>query len=189
MYNIETNVVQQVVTRTNTITETNIVNVPGPSGVPIFQTNYVTEARTVTVTNQVEEYKYNPKPETTSTVTQLGSAVAPFTAGWGSIISGVLIGVYGFWAHLRSTKKGDTNLALTQEIEAIRDFILTLPQGSKIDTAVTQFMQQHQTEAGVAQEVLKLIAGNTTNPTAIGVATQLQEAINQLTTPTPQSKV
>lgn len=183
LFDIETNVVPQIVTRTNTVTTTNVVNIPSPTGVPMFSTNFVTATNVVTQTNQVEEYQYTPKPATTATVTQLGTAVAPFTAGWGSIISGALVGLYGLWAHMRSTKKGDTALVLTQEIEAVRDFILTLPQGTKIDAAVTQFMQQHQTESGVAQEVMKLIKDNTSDPTVVGVATQLQAAINDLTNP------
>ncbi len=184
-FDITTNFVPQIVTKTNVVTTTNIVNVPSPFPFPVYSTNTVTSLNVVTVTNQVEEYQYKPKPAVVETTTQLGTAVAPFTAGWGSIISGALVGLYGLWAHLRSTKKGDTALALTQEIEAVRDFILTLPQGSKIDSAVTQFMQQHQTESGVAQEVLNLIKGNTSDPTVVGVAAQLQAAINELTSPTP----
>lgn len=183
LFDIQTNTVPQVVTRTNTVTTTNVVNVPSPSGVPMFATNFITATNVVTQTNQIEEYQYNKRPAVEATTTQLGTAVAPFTAGWGSILSGALVGVYGLWAHLRSTKKGDTALVLTQEIEAVRDFILTLPQGTKIDAAVTQFMQQHQTESGVAQEVMKLIKDNTDDPTVVGVATQLQTAINDLTNP------
>jgi hypothetical protein len=182
-FDIQTNMVPQIVTRTNTVTTTNVVNVPSPTGVPILSTNFVTTTNVVTQTNQVEQYVYNTRPEVQNTVTQFGTAVAPFTAGWGSIVSGALVGLYGLWAHLRSTKKGDTALALTQEIEALRDFVLTLPQGTKIDAAVTQFMQQHQTESGVAQEVLKLIKDNTGDPTVVGVAAQLQNAINDLTNP------
>jgi len=183
LFNIETNVVPQIVTRTNVVTSVNVVTVTNGGGIPILTTHVFNTTNTVTATNQVEEYQYTPKPATVSTVTQLGNAVAPFTTGWGSIISGALVGLYGLWAHLRSTKKGDTALALTQEIEALRDFVLTLPQGTKIDTAVTQFMQQHQMEAGVATEVLGLIKGNTSDPTVVGVAAQLQAAINELTNP------
>ena len=183
-FDITTNYTPEIVTKTNVVTTTNVVNVPSPFGVPIFQTNFVTSTNVVTLTNQVPDYQYVPKSTVVDTTTHLGNAVAPFTAGWGSIISGALVGLYGLWAHLRSTKKGATASALTQEIEAIRDFILTLPQGTKIDTAVTTFMQQHQVETGVAQEVLKLIEGNTSDPTAIGIAKQLQEAIDALTNPT-----
>lgn len=184
-FDISTNVVPQIVTRTNVVTTTNVVNVPNPigGGIPFFTTNFVTATNVVEQTNQVEQYTYTPKPAAVATTTELGNAVAPFTAGWGSIISGALVGLYGLWAHLRSTKKGDTALALTQEIEALRDFVLTLPQGTKIDAAVTQFMQQHQMEAGVASEVLKLIKDNTSDPTVVGVAAQLQTAINDLTNP------
>lgn len=184
-FDITTNFTPQVVTNTVTVIQTNIVNVPSPFGVPFFQTNFVTSTNMVTVTNQVADYQYAPKPAVTATVTQIGTAVAPFTAGWGSIISGAAVGLYGLWAHLRSTKKGATNVVLTQDIEAIRDFILTLPQGTNIDTAVTQFMQKHQMEAGVASEVMSLIKGNTTNPTVVGISQALQTAIAAATAPTP----
>lgn len=182
LFDIATNVVPQVVTKTNTVTVTNVVNVPSPIG-PIWQTNVVTSTNVVTQTNQVAEYQYVPKPAIQGSVQEVGTLSGPFTAGWGTIAAGALSLLYGMWAHLRSTKTGNTALVLTQQIEAIRDFILTLPQGAKIDTAVTQFMQQHQTEAGVAQEVLKLIKDNTGDPTAVGLAAQLQAAIADLTNP------
>lgn len=183
IFDITTNMAPQVVMRTNVVTTTNVVNAPSPSGAPMFSTNFVTATNIITLTNQVEQYQYTPKPVAVATTTELGSAVAPFTAGWGSIISGILVGAYGLWAHLRSTKQTATSSALTQEIEAIRTFILTLPQGTKIDSAVTQFMQQHQVEAGVASQVLALIKGYSSDPTVTGVAAQLQDVINTLTAP------
>lgn len=183
LFDISTNVVPQVVTKTNTVNVTNVVDVPGANGAVIQQTNVVTTTNVVMQTNQVSEYQYTPKPAIESTVQTAGTLSSPFTAGWGTIAAGALSLLYGMWAHLRSTKTGNTALVLTQQIEAIRDFILTLPQGAKIDTAVTQFIQQHQVEAGVAQEVLKLIKDNTGDPTAAGLAAQLQAAINDLTDP------
>lgn len=183
LFDIVTNQVPQIVTKTNTVNVTNVVELPSTNGAVIQQTNIVTQTNVVTQTNQVSEYQYTPKPVINGTIQSVGAASGPFTAGWGTIIAGGLSLLYGAWAHLRSTKTGNTALVLTQQIEAIRDFILTLPNGTKIDTAVTQFMQQHQTEAGVAQEVLKLIKDNTSDPTAVGLAAQLQAAINDLTAP------
>lgn len=184
IFDITTNEVPKVVQQTNVVTQYNVVTLTNSVGLVTFSTNTFFSTNVVQTTNIVEAYEYVPRPQVQSTVTQLGSAVAPFTAGWGWIISGALVGLYGLWAHLRSTKSTATSSALTQEIEAIRTYILTLPQGTKIDAAVTQFMQQHQVEAGVANQVLSLIKGFSSDSTVAGVATQLQDAINALTKPT-----
>lgn len=183
IFDITTNEVPKVVTTTNVVTKVDVVTLTNSVGVVTFSTNTFFTTNTVTATNIVEQYVYNTRPEATQTVTQLGNAVSPFTAGWGTIISAALVGLYGAWAHLRSTKSTATSSALTQEIEAIRSFILTLPQGTKIDSAVTQFMQQHQVEAGVATQVLSLIKGYSGDSTVTGIAAQLQDAINALTKP------
>jgi hypothetical protein len=183
LFDITTNSVPQVVFKTNVVDSVNIVTVTNAVGVAVLTTNFFNSTNVVTTTNQVMSYDYQPKTETVATIQAVGAVSSPFTAGWGTMVGSALIGLYGLWAHLRSTKSTNTSLALTQEIEAIRDFILTLPQGAKIDTAVTTFMQQHQTEAGVAQQVLSLIEGNSSNATVTGVAAELQTLINTLTAP------
>lgn len=182
-FDITTNEVPKVVTQTNLVTQTNIITLTNQVGIPILQTNLITTTNVVQATNVMESYQYTPKSAVVATISGVGSATAPFTAGWGTIITSALVGLYGLWAHLRSTKQTATSSALTQEIEAIRSFILTLPQGTKIDSAVTQFMQQHQVEAGVASQVLNLIKGYSSDSTVTGVASQLQDAINTLTKP------
>lgn len=189
LFDIVTNQVPQIVTKTNTVNVTNVVEMPSTNGAVIQQTNIITQTNVVTQTNQVAEYQYTPKPAVSGTIQSVGAASGPFTAGWGTIAAGALSLLYGAWAHLRSTKTGNTALVLSQQIEALRDFILTLPQGAKIDTAVTQFLQQHQLDTGVAQEVLAMIKDNTKDPTAVGLAAQLQAAINELTKPTTATTV
>lgn len=176
-FDIATNVVPQIVTRTNVVTTTNVVNAPSPAGGTVLQTNVVNETHVVTVTNQVEQYQFSPKPAAVATAQALGTASGPFTAGIGTMVSSGLIMLYGLWAHLRSNKEGNTSTALAQEIETIREFILTLPSGTKIDQAVTQFMQQHQVEAGVAQNVLGILAKNVSNNDAVAAAKTLSDAI------------
>lgn len=185
LFDITTNITPQVVTQTNVVTSVRVVTVTNSVGIPVMTTNTFNTTNVVTQTNQVADYQYTPKPAAVATVEGIGNAASPFTAGWGTIISSALVGLYGLWAHLRSTKQTATSSALTQEIEAIRSFILTLPQGTKIDAAVTQFMQQHQVEAGVANQVLNLIQGFSSDATVTGVAAQLQDAITALTKTTP----
>ena len=190
-FNITTNIVDVAVIHTNIVTTTNVVNVPNPLGVgvPFFTTNILTSTNMVTVTNQVEQFQLAPKAGVVATLQAVGAASGPFTAGIGTMVASGLVALYGLWAGLRSNKMSTTSAALTQEIEAVRNFIQTLPNGTKIDSAVTTFMQQHQTEAGVAQTVLKLIDGNTSDPTIAGISSQLQQAIAELTAPPAPPKV
>lgn len=183
LFDITTNTTPQVVTQTNIVTSVKVVTVTNEVGIPVMTTNVFNTTNVVTTTNQVPDYQYTPKPAIESTISAAGTASGPFTAGWGTIAAGALSLLYGAWAHLRSTKSTATSSVLAQEIEAIRTFILTLPQGTKIDSAVTQFMQQHQVEAGVASQVLNLIKGFSSDSTVVGVAAQLQDAINALTAP------
>lgn len=183
LFDITTNSTPKVVTQTNVVTQYSVVTLTNSVGLVTFSTNTFFTTNVVDATNIVQAYEYVPKPANTATISAVGTATAPFTAGWGTLISSALVGLYGLWAHLRSTKSTATSSALTQEIEAIRAYILTLPQGTKVDAAVTQFMQQHQVESGVASEVLNLIKGYSSNATLTGIASDLQDTINTLTKP------
>lgn len=182
LYDIQTNQVPITVTVTNIVQHTNQVTLTNTVDNTVTTTNVVTATPVVSqVQSNQPEYLYNPRPAITGTIKAAGDASGPFTAGIGTMIGGGLALLYGMWGQMRSTKLKGTASALTQEIEAVRDYILTLPQGVKIDAAVTQFMQQHQVEAGVATQVMSLIEGNTSNPTVVGVSQNLQAAIAALT--------
>lgn len=182
LFDVQTNYVPITVTVTNVVQHTNTVMVTNAADNTVSSSEVVTGQPVVSQeqTNKAV-YSYNPRPGVTGTITALGNASSPFTAGIGTMVASGLVALYGLWGHMRSSKLVDTSTALTQEIEAIRSFILTLPQGTKVDAAVTQFMQQHQTEAGVAQTVLKLIDGNTSDPTITGISKELQDTITALT--------
>ena len=183
VFNVITNVAYRIVDNTNVVTVTNVVTLVQPSGPPILTTNMVTTTNVVTQTNQVEQYQFTPKTEIVSTVQALGTASGPFTGGVGTMVGAALVALYAGWAQLRSNKNANTSTALAQEIETIREFILTLPSGTKIDQAVTQFMQQHQVEAGVAQNVLGILANNVSNNDAVAAAKELSDAIGVLSAP------
>ncbi len=186
LYQVETNTIPLVITKTNFVQTTNVITVTNSVDNTVTTTNVITTTPTVTQvqTNQVV-YTYHDNPAIIGTIKAVGDASGPFTAGIGTLVGGGLALLYGIWGQLRSTKLKGTASALTTEIEAVRDYILTLPQGVKIDAAVTQFMQQHQVETGVANQVMKLIEGNTNDPTVVGVSQSLQAAIAALTAPTP----
>lgn len=190
LFDTQTNYIPVVVTKTNIVETTNMVVLTNTVNNTVTTTNVITATPEVTTqTNQQAVYTETPKPIVTGTLQAAGTAASPFTAGIGTMVSGGLVLLLGIWGHLRSYKFAQTSTALADEIEAVRNYILTLPQGTKIDAAVTQFMQQHQTESGVAQTVLKLIDGNTSDPTIAGISAQLQTAINDLTNPPTPPKV
>jgi hypothetical protein len=109
-----------------------------------------------------------------------GSILSTFMPGIGGMVSSGLMALLALWAYLRSSKLGNTSTALAQEIETLREFILSLPKGANYDQAITAWLQGHQAEAGVAQEVLGLLQSEVSNPDAQVAAKELQEAIGAM---------
>lgn len=167
-------------------TVTNFVAVPVQTTNTTFTTNVVTQFQTntvgqiVTVTNEVVQPKYNlvwvtnevPQYENTvsastkATVRGGGGILNTFFPGVGSMASSGVLAVLAIWAQLRSGKRQVTAATLAQEVETMREFIKTLPSGTKYDQAITTFLQGHQLEAGVADQVLGLLENQVSNPDA-----------------------
>jgi hypothetical protein len=173
-----TNWVQVPVQTTNTTFTTNIVTQ--------FQTNTVGQIVTVTnqvvqpqynlvwVTNEIPQYENTVSDRTKATVTGAGGVLNYFFPGAGAAASTGVLALLGLWAQLRSGKRKDTSVALAQEVETIREFIKTLPSGAKYDTAITQFLQSHQMQAGVANEVLGILKSQVSNPDAKAAIEEIQ---------------
>lgn len=184
IFDIQTNRTQVIKTETNYVT----VQVP----TPVFHTNEVgvtvTNVAIVTqiiptylqVTNTHEVYTLTPKAATTDTVAvagSIGNAVAP---GIGGLIAGIAGGILTMWGKLRSSKQVGTTLA--QNIQTMREFLKTIPNGAQYDNVLTQFMQQHQAEQGVLQQVLQILPK--LNYSGAQVAAQeIQAALTELNTP------
>lgn len=180
VYNV-TNVVAVPVTNTVTqvVTQTNAV------GVPVFQTNVVTTLATVYTTNVVQKQDYNlsTSPQTTQLVQGVAGAVNTFAPGMGTIAGYALLALIGGWGYLRGSKRQDTSIALSQEIEALREFIKSLPQGAKFDEAITAWLQQHQVDAGVTDQVLALLKSEVSNPDAQAALKEIQTALTAMAKP------
>jgi len=183
-------------------TVTNYVAVP----VQVAQTNYVTKevvinqtntvGQIVTVTNQVEQpvysvvWKTNEVPQyensvsqkAAATVTGAGGILNYFFPGMGAVASSGILALLGLWAQARSGKRQDTSVALAQEVETIREFIKTLPSGAKYDTAITAFLQSHQMEAGVANQVLGILQNEVSNADAKAAITEVQNTLKAVAT-------
>lgn len=181
-------------------TKTNYVTVPVPKVIETFHTNEVAVPVTnqvgqvVTVTNmvvqvehqtvtnfvQIPQYQNTVSDATKNSVSSIGSIVDTFVPGAGTAVELGLLALFGAWAHLRSGKRQNTSIALSQEVETILAFIKTLPNGAAYSQALTKFLADHQMEAGVAQQVLDLLAKEVSNPDAQAAAKEISGTIAAL---------
>lgn len=178
MFNIETNIIPVLVVRTNVVIVTNLV------GVTEFQTNIVTTVKTN------ESYVYKPGAGAQE-IAQTGGAIGNFF-GAGGVVSTGIMGLFSIWGYLRSKKNYVTAANLAQTVETVREFVKALPNGAAYDTALVQFMQTHQAESGVLNQVLALLQREVSNPDAKIAADHILKLLNSLqglTSPVPQHKV
>jgi len=174
VYDVHTNYVNVVTIQTNYAVNviTNILD----------QVIHVTNRVVAVVTNQQAEYGLTVKPGTTETVTTVGAAANTMYPGIGSMASMGVLALLGAWAWFRGRKSSATSTTLAQEIETLRQFILTLPKGSQYDVAITGWLQTHQVETGVANQVLGILATQVNNEEAKGALLNIQQAIAATTT-------
>lgn len=185
IYDVKTNVVQQVVIRTNFVTQIVPVAVFQTNSVGVLLTNYVTVSQVVpqyvTITNTTETYLLTPKASTVADTQVAGSVSNLMVPGSGGLVAGILAGLFTMWGKLRSSKQ--TGSALAQNIETMREFLKTLPNGSKYDLVLTTFMQAHQAEAGVLNQVLDILNNTVSNAQAQGSVKEIQNALADLSKP------
>jgi hypothetical protein len=169
VYDVHTNYVSVYTVQTNYVVGliTNILN----------QAVWVTNPVIGVSTQHVAQYGLTVKPGTTTVVTDAGAAVNTMYPGIGSMASMGVLALLGAWGWFRGRNSSATSVTLAQEIETMREFILTLPNGTKYDTAITGWLQTHQVQAGVAQQVLSVLANQVSNPDAKAALVNIQQAI------------
>lgn len=187
LYNTVTNYVPQIVTKTNYVNveipmvfaRTNEMNVIS------WLTNTVVETRTntVTETNQVPAYTLTASDNAKVLASGIGAGANAILPGSGDMITMGILALLGIWGHARSYKKGTVNDTLAQEVESIREFIKTLPSGTNYDNAITSWLQSHQVESGVAQQVLNVLANSVSNPEAVAAAKEISATIAVASSP------
>jgi hypothetical protein len=157
IYTIQTNVAVSTLVQTNAATNAAGVVTLTP------QTNFIV------ITN----YDYSLATNAANLI-QTGGAVGNiFAPGMGTLGSLVLTSLFGLWGTLRSRKSNQASVALAQIIETAKEVIAQTPQGAQLSAAFTNWMQKHQTDAGVIQAVAALV-DNTVDPDAAkGAASQL----------------
>lgn len=156
------------------------------SGIFNVQTNLVpvVEYRTnevgVTLTNYsyLTNYAY-AQGSGAQAIKDTGGAIGNLF-GVGGLVSTALGGLLSIWGYLRSSKNYATAANTAQVVETLRQFIKTLPNGTAYDTALTQFMTQHQSEAGVVGNVLQILQNEVSNPDAKEAAAQVITTLRQL---------
>jgi len=187
---VVTNMVPQVIERTNIVfvtnaasgavsgyatrepVATNLVTVLLTNLVPVFQTNLVQ----VPVTNLVA------KPEAEATIQAAGSVVNTFFPGIGSIVALALGGLYHGYRQVRNRK---VNEALVQGVETARAVLETTPQGQAADAQFVRWLMEHQKEAGVFTTVSTLVDNLTDNPAAKLTAQEILERVQRSQQPRP----
>jgi len=173
---------------------TNYVDVPVIKQVVEVVTVTNTIGQTVTETNRVYEtnivsqpvYDLTPKAAVTAGIQTGGAALNVVAPGIGSMVSAGLLALLAIWGHIRGYNGANTSQSLAQEIETMREFISSLPNGAKYDTAIVQFLQSHQMENGVAQSVLKILNNNVSNPDAKAALTEINATLTQLGAQVPK---
>lgn len=190
---VVTNLVPVTVYHTNEVTQT----VTNQVGVVQFVTNQVAVASATTqpqvfyVTNQVPQYVNTVKPAVTDAVQSAGGILSTMFPGGGAV-AWALLALLGGAGYATSTKSSSANYstatALSQEIETILAFMGKLPNGAVYTTALTSWLQSHQADAGVVQNVLGVLQNEVSNNDAQVAAQQLSQTIASLmsqTAPTP----
>lgn len=186
-YRTNTVVVQQVVTNTVAVTQpvTNTVGVVQfvTNQVPVPVVQYVTNQEAVAYQAPVPAYTETPKDSVKASVQAGGAVLNTFAPGIGSLVSAAIMALLGGWGYVRSSKAsalGSTSSALAQEMEAVLEFVKALPNGPTYVGELVDFLQKHQTEAGVASQVLQILENEISNPDAKVAANQVIQAINAL---------
>lgn len=186
-FDIETNTVPQIVLKTNQVYQTNIVErtdvqtnwvagIPEVKLLPVKETVITSEAHVTVSTNFDVTYTYHANTNASAigqTAGNIANLVAP---GSGGIVTTALAGLAALWAGLRSRKLKKTAGVLAQGIEIYGEVTKSIgTTGASVDRNVKQLLQKHQVEAGVVDEVLRLIDKNVDNSDAKEAADALKQ--------------
>ncbi len=186
LFNIETNYQPMLVVKTNVITvttvQTNVVPVTNTIGVIQYQTNLVPllvyQTNTVISTNMQESYLYT-KGEGAQRIQDAGGMIGNLFGAGGVVTTG-LGALFGLWGYLRSKKSLVTAANIAQTVETMREFVKQLPGGVQYDNELVNWMQAHQADAGVLNQVIALLQQQVSNPDARVAAQQVMDTIRAL---------
>lgn len=181
IFTVKTNYVDVVVLKTNLVTTYEIVTKTNEVGIPSSVTNVVTVTNVQPVIVPTPTFTLTPSDTSKAVVQTGGGILSTFYPGVGGMVASGILALLAVWGRMRSTKLGNTAAAVAQEVEALREFIKSLPQGAQYDSAITAFLQAHQVEAGVTKEILQILANDVSNQEAKGAAQELLGTISAAT--------
>lgn len=127
---------------------------------------------------RVRSFVHTPNAETLGMIETAGAVTNVFAPGIGTLLAGMSAGVLAAWARMRSAKNAAPVLA--QNIETMREFVKTLPDGQRYDRVLTEWMARHQANAGSTQAVMKLLREDVSNKEALGTVAELEESLAAL---------
>lgn len=175
-------VVPSYVTNVVTVTQTNV------AGVTVYSTNFV-PVTVPAATNLQATYTETVKPSVSGGVATGGGILNMIFPGIGSIASNAVLALLGLWGYLRSSKLGDTSSALVQEIQVARQLLQSVPNGAALDNQFVTWIQAHQADGNVLNQVMNLIASEVSNKDASTAASQIAQTVAALTSATTPPKV
>ena len=181
---LATNIVEQVLVRTNIVLVTNTVTgaVAGFTTREPVATNYLTLVQTnlvpVFFTNLVQVPVTNlvGKIEVDAGLNAAGSIVNMFLPGIGSILVLVLGGLYHGYRQVRNRK---VNEALIQGVETARAVLETTPQGQAADAQFVKWLKDNQKISGVFETVSTLVTSLVDNPAAKVAAQEIIDRVQR----------
>lgn len=153
-------------------------------------TNWVQEGSNLVPLISLQPYYINtPKPAILDSAQGVGTVINTFAPGIGGLFYTGFASLIGLFAYLRSNKKyTDTAGTLAQNIQMILSFVGQLPNGGQYVSTLKDFMEKHQNDAGVIENVLKILSTEVSNTDAKVAANAAIETINSLksvSTPVP----
>lgn len=189
-FDVHTNTLEVTVLKTNMVPITTyatnqvVQTVTNLLGVTEYKTNVIVvpkvELQTVTqwVTSSIPSYQW-ALGTNANTVVSTGTAVGNLF-GVGGLVGTGLAGLLALWARIRSGQNYATAANTAQVVETMRSFIQQLPNGASYDAALVQWMQAHQAEAGVLQNVISLLQNTVNKGDAQEAARQIKDLIAAL---------
>lgn len=184
---VVTNLVPVTIYKTNEVVQT----VTNTQNVVEFRTNLVPvavatniEARTSLVTNEPESWNLKPKPEAIQPIQSVGGLIGNLF-GAGGLVTTAIGAAFSLWGFMRSKKTYATATDLAQIIETVRSFVRQLPNGANYDSALVNFMVQHQAEAGTINQVATIVANEVNTSDAQVAAEHIRQGLAALGVPLP----
>lgn len=167
---IKTNVVELTITNLQGITQliTNYSVIP----VQILQTNIAT------ITNVPTTYSFTPGAGAKE-VQGIGTAIGNLF-GVGGLVGTGLGALFSLYAGIRGRRSYNAAADTAQVVETVRQFIKNLPNGQVYDSALVQWMQAHQAEAGVLNDVVAILQREVSNADAKDAAAKVMDTITAL---------